>query len=188
MRPSRRDPLAVKVFTADNVASALSAGWSPEQLTSGRVAVLGARTHKVSCAHGATVKALKHAVTDLLGYAHESFSLMQGTRTTTEACPVVSGATYLVLRSVGERDAGAAAARPAPGTLLMKDPRCHRGSVTVTETEDDGGSRDTPAPSQQAQAQARSLGAGARDVNRRDVLRALAQRHGSQGRSSRPYT
>ena len=186
MRPSRRDPLTVKVFTADNVASALSAGWRPEQLTSGRVAVLGARTLKVSCAHGATVKALKHAVTDLLGYAHESFSLMQGGRTTTEACPVVPGATYLVLRSVQERDAGGAAARPAPGTLLMKDPRCHRGSVTVTETEEEDKGRNTPAPSQQAQA--RSSGAGARNVNRRDVLRALAQRHGSQGRPSRAYT
>eukprot|EP01063_Lacrimia_lanifica_P013237 TRINITY_DN1985_c0_g6_i1.p1 TRINITY_DN1985_c0_g6~~TRINITY_DN1985_c0_g6_i1.p1 ORF type:complete len:182 (+),score=53.24 TRINITY_DN1985_c0_g6_i1:87-632(+) len=173
----RGGKMQVKVFTADRLALHLAKGWTAEQLTSGRVAVLGAKTTVVKCARGARVVDLKKAVEDAMGVDSDACSVMNGRRVMTADEPVFEGTVYLLLRD--EPAPAAPAAEPEePGSLRLRDPQRCGGSRTVTTTVEEEDARAAAARRAKVEEAQQLPPEAYRDVDRRDMLRALARRHG----------
>ncbi|KAJ9436902.1 hypothetical protein DIPPA_34821 [Diplonema papillatum] len=168
--------LIIAVFTADNIERHLADGWTPEQLTTGKVSILGAKTHRVPCNSTDTVKDLKRALEDRHGFNSSCFTLLRGKTAMRDTEPLFESTTLILLPDAPPKPVPAPSAPVQPGSLKLKDPRENGGSLTMTTTpeeeEADEKARQPPPPP----APARPPPAGSeRPVDRR-LLAAAAER------------
>ena len=189
MRPQRSttstSSFPVEIFTADNVEMHLAAGWRAEQLTSGKVAVLGAKTYTVHCSRTWTVRDLKLAAVDCLATPAERFSLLRDGRAVTDDEPLFKGNIFLAVLDK-KRPTATPATAPPPGSCKLRDPNEFHGSLTQTiaeeEEEKDEGKSTKDHRKAEATPSGRSCGGrvggggGGGDVDRRNILRSLALR------------
>lgn len=71
----------LKIFTDSNLAYTLSKGWDIDQLISGKVRTLTARTFEIECTLNTTIKELKNFIEDQEGYNRKDQTLKKGTKT-----------------------------------------------------------------------------------------------------------
>eukprot|EP01059_Diplonema_ambulator_P026287 TRINITY_DN43544_c0_g1_i1.p3 TRINITY_DN43544_c0_g1~~TRINITY_DN43544_c0_g1_i1.p3 ORF type:complete len:179 (+),score=61.75 TRINITY_DN43544_c0_g1_i1:59-595(+) len=163
--------IEVKVFTADNLEKHLADGWTPEQLSSGKVAVLGAKIHVVRLER-TSVKGLKDKLEDAYGYSKECCTLMRGKTVVLDSEPVFHGTTFLMMKPRKEESKETGGKVPM-GSLRLRDPNQYGGSRTMVVAEGEEKAADKPPPPEPQV----KIPTG-RPVNRNEVLAALRRRHG----------